>query len=356
MTAAENYLILFADLVSSTEVAAEVTPSDYARNYIASYHWAARRAEEFISSKTIFKKDRFLLTIDEVRIAGDEVLSFSPLSFQKHGRVKLEDMVASAVAFAYVTKLYWLASPYNLRRMLDKQFPRDIAVGIHIGPAALVPKKKEEARQLASLHINVAKRIETLAREGSESRIFASYDVADMYKGWLARHQEIPIKFRSPLTFTEFLRRPDASSIKGMTKKIQLLELAWSKGSLDGLMNLLRQLTISPEEEDIDAEKAAQFLAENFLIKDQDLFMYGKNTRAIHYGIPGASTAPGYIRQWFRAVEGPSKLFLDECWLVLNCYLVSCAMLRHKALPPSDRKRYVKITQVIFARLRDLVQ
>ena len=229
-------------------------------------------------------------------------------------------------------------------------------MGIHIGPAALVPKKKEEAKQLASLHINVAKGIESAARDGSESRIFASYDVADMYKGWLARHQKIEPKYRSPLTFTEFVRLKDISSIKGVPKKIQLLELAWSKGNLDGLMNLLRQLTISPDKEDIDAEKAAQSLAENFLIKDQDLFMYGKNTSAIHYGIPGAGTALSYIRHWFEAVEGPSRLFFDECWLVFNCYIVSCAMLRHKAVLSKDRKDYVTITQGIFNRLKELVK
>ena len=227
-----EYLLLFADLIGSTEVASEATPSFYAGNYIASYYWAAKRAKQYLELK-IFKKDKFLLTIDDIRLAGDEALSFTPLNFQKHSKDELEDMVASAVAFAYVTKLYWLVSPYNLLRMHGKLFPRDIAVGIHIGPAALVPKEKAKDTQIAGLHINITKRIEDQAREGSESRIFVSYDVADMFKGWLRRRQRIPFECRSPLTFTEFRELPNISSMKGMPKKLRLLELVWAKEGRD---------------------------------------------------------------------------------------------------------------------------
>lgn len=358
MNETSNYLILFADLIGSTEVAVEVTPSFYAQNYIASYHWAARRAELFIKSRRIFKKDKFKNTLDKIRVAGDEVLSFSPVEESSKNKVALEDTAASAVAFAYITKLYWLASPYNLRRMLDRQFPRDIAVGIHIGPAALVPipKKKSENIQIASLHINVTKRIENQAREGSESRIFASYDVADMFKGWLERHQKIPVKHRSPLSFTEFVKRPIGDPVKGVSKKLQLLELAWAKGNITGLINLLNQLTISPEKDDVDAESAARFLSENFLIYDDEPFRYGKTERAICHINLGDDTTINYIHQWFDAVDRQGKLFFDECWLVLNCYVISCAMLRHRVIKEKERANYIKKAHKIFERFIELIK
>ena len=108
-----NYLILFADLVGSTEVAVEVDPSFYAKTYVASFHWAARRAMKFIKNKKVFKHEQFKKTIQDtdIRIAGDEALSFTLLDYAKLTDIEREDIVASAIAFAYVTKLYWLASP-----------------------------------------------------------------------------------------------------------------------------------------------------------------------------------------------------------------------------------------------------
>ncbi len=106
MEKANNYLILFADLIGSTEVASEAIPSFFAQNYIASYHWAARRAEEFIKKKTIFSHDKFKKTIDKIKVVGDEVASFSRMDELPDCNIEAEeDMVASAVAFAYVTEL-----------------------------------------------------------------------------------------------------------------------------------------------------------------------------------------------------------------------------------------------------------
>jgi len=352
-----NYLILFADLIGSTEVAAEVTPSFFARTYIASYHWAARQAKRYIEENP-FEHEKFQKKIDfnEIRISGDEVLSFSSVEETPNNKPELEDMIASAVAFAYVMKLYWLASPYNLRRMLDKQFPRDIAVGIHIGPAVTVPSDKDEkVTQIASFHINVTKRIENKARAGSESKIFASYDVADMFKGWLERRQKDSFKDRSPLSFTEFTRRQDGDSVKGVSKKLLLLELAWAKGSITGLMSLLSQLIITPEKRDIDAEPAAQTLANIFLPAEKLPFRYDEKL-AIDLLNLKADTNAEYIARWFEAVDGQCRLFFVECWFVLNCYIISCAMLRHPVVNEEQKEKYVEIAHKIFERLVELIK
>jgi len=357
MTDIDNYLILFADLVGSTDVAVEAPPRFYAETYVSSYHWAARRAMEFVKSHHIFPRERFSASISEIEVAGDEVLCFTPLDPEDGHDVQREDAVASAVALAYVTKLYWLASPYNLRRMLGKQFPRDVAVGIHIGPVASVPTT-DESPQVASLHINIAKRIENEARDGRESRIFASYEVSDLFRRWLARVRPGRDRGRSPLSFTQFVPRTTLAAVKGVPKKLRLLELEWP-AALGNLTYLLQQLLNTPGSADVDTEVAAKFLAENFLLRPDTPFTYDAGeTSAIHYASDtfGGTTTADYIESWFRAVRQLNKLFFDESWLVLNCYALSCSLLRHSHARADRVAEYVETTTSILARLRALME
>jgi len=358
MSDIENYLILFADLVGSTEVAVEVPPAFYSQTYVASYHWAARRAMNFVEDTNVFPKERFKATIRPIHVAGDEVLSFTPLDIADDtDREAREDIVASAVSLAYVTKLYWLASPYNLRRMLGKQFPRDVAVGIHIGPAA--PVKRSDTEQIASLHINVAKRIEGRARSGGESRIFASYEVADLFHGWTKRVSgpDVDVGDRSPLSFTKFRPRCRPQQVKGISKKLQLLELEWNAEDQDSLLYLLEVLTTTPDTEDADTEGAASFLAENFLPSGDVLFPEGDGGgAAVVHDAELGTTPTEYIACWFRAVTRLNKLFFDEPWLVLNCFLVSCSFLRHRALGAEDRREYSIVTRAILDRYKQLLK
>ena len=351
-----DYLFLFADLIGSTEVAVEVAPAFYAQTYIASFHWAAQQALEYVKQTGVFPQANFTRTIEEIKIAGDEVFCFAPLD-EITKRVDLQSQVASAVAFAYVTKLYWLASPYNLRRLLGKQFPRDIAVGIHIGPAAAV--HHGGAKDIASLHINVTKRIETVAREGTESRIFASYDVADIFESWRRQYNHLDEHKQPPLIFASFLKRPDPVSGKGVPKKFQVLELVQAKQEKEDssrLLELMRQLTISPEEEDIAAERAVKIMAETFLLQDGYPFRDNiTNAKVINYDIESAQTATGYIDKWFEAISSQSKLFFDESWLVLNCHVLSCAMMRHTGVDLRKRKHYIEICKGNLKRLVELL-
>ena len=355
MSNAENYLILFGDLVGSTEVAVEVTPSFYAETYSASYHWAVNRAFEFINNKEAFPNQQFSSQIETFKVAGDEVLSFTRLDSERRGNALL-DTVASAVSFAWMTKMYWLASPYNLRRILGKQFPRDIAVGIHIGPAACVPVESGE-QDIASLHINVAKRIESEARKGSESRIFASRDVADLLNEWCDKAGKSDLEDRSPLSFTRFKPREARALIKGISKKVQLLELDWPNLRDENFEYLLGQLVETPRTDEVASEGAARILGNKFLRSNGNPFA-GETTNEplVMPELPGADTASGYISLWFDAVTELDKLFFDECWLVLNCYLVSCAMLRHDVVQQSDRKSYLATTKRVWKRLKELME
>lgn len=349
MNKIDNYVILFADLIGSTEVAVETSPSFFAQTYIASYHWAARKAYKFVMAKEIFPKDQFFRKFEYFRITGDESLIFSPLIDNN----KIEDVVASTIAFAYVLKLYWLVSPYNLFRILNKQFPRDIAVGVHIGPATLVPNSEENDKEhtnIASLHINVTKKIENQARQGNGSRIFASSDVVDKYKRWLKQQKNIPLKNRAPLAFTDFFQLTDLSFVKGVPKKLQLFELGWIENN-NKLKKMLSQLK-SPKNDDIDAEDAAKFFAIEFFGNLNKPFTYDNNIEAIDYSILGIHDTQTYIERWFEAMIAPNRLFFNEYWLVLSSYIISCALL---SMVSQDKQNICRGTaDEIFKRLEEL--
>lgn len=349
METTKNYLLLFADLVGSTEVAVEASPMSYSRTYVASYHWAARRAHDFILDKEAFPRQQFQATIDRPRVAGDEVLSFTPMP---DDLTLQQDIVASAVAFAYVTKLFWLVSPYNLQRILGKQFPRDVAVGIHIGPAVDVPVEGIET-QIASLHINIAKRIEGVARDGRESRIFASYEVRDLYHKWVKRHAGVEWKHRAPLSYTQFVQRDKPQLVKGIPKPLQLFELEWNHDDDTHLRYILEQLHRSPNTNDVDTEGAARRMIEIFLPPTRPPFVMDGPEQKRQVDASYAS-ADEYIKNWFDGIEAVNKLFFDEYWLVISSYLVSCGMLRHTAVTNGSRTSYVGIAEHVCDRLQEL--
>jgi class 3 adenylate cyclase len=358
MSDTENYLILFGDLVGSTQVAAEVRPSFYAETYSASYRWAVNRAIDFMECKKIYPKRSFSSRIERPKVAGDEVLSFTRLDSGRRGTALL-DTVASAVLFAWLTKMIWLASPYNLRRILGKQFPRDIAVGIHIGPAVYVPTESGEP-DIASLHINVTKRIEDEARKGSESRIFASHVVADLLNKWCDQARQPEVPDRPILSFTRFTPREAPELMKGIPKKVQLLELDWpdlQAKEAKYLLSLGQQPTTTARQKGA-SEIAVAVLGKLFLRSNGNPFAAKNRTNEplVMAELPGADTASGYISLWFDAVDELDKLFFDECWLVLNCYFMSCALLQHAEAKKSDILRYSTITTRVFDRLTQLME
>ena len=354
----QDYLILFADLIGSTEVAAEVRPSFYSCTYVASYHWCARRALAFIQDKTVFTQDTFSKTIPPLRIAGDEVLSFAELSQSGESKKEDEDrdIVGSAVAFAWVLKLLWLASPYNLQRMLDRQFPRDIAVGIHSGPAAPVPDMdQKDENQIASLHINLAKRIESESREGGESRIFASSDVQKRFATWLKKHDGIPAINRPPLAFARF-GRSDPRVLKGISKKINVAELFWDRfGNQSDFDALFGTFAVTPKNVDSDSEAAAVRLAETFFGTRTKPFHNWNDEPAIYAECLVDPSVVEYIGQWFEAVSKQSDLFFDERWLVLNCFIISSAFLRlllREKPDHSEEEKYQTTTAHLWERFK----
>lgn len=350
MTESSDYLILFGDLVDSTDVAVETSPSFFARTYIASFHWAATKAFEFIKRNNIFREASFSQTIEQIKIAGDQVHTFTRLD-PDLTEDNLQDVVASAVSFAYITKLYWLAAPYNLARLLGKQFPRDISWGIHIGPAAAVDPSKVNS-DVAGLHINMTKRIETSARSGTQSRIFASPDVTHLFAGWSTRLSSLKESKRPPLLLAAFEERDQLIEGKGVPKKLRILELTQADASMESVFHLLDHLKTSPEREDVEAEKAARILGQTFLKTRRQRLFEG----FVEYHIPQADTVGGYIEKWYEALRYSPKIFFDEPWLVLNCFVVSGALMRHPSLSKAKRRQYEADGANLHDRLVSLIK
>ncbi|MCK4763406.1 MAG: hypothetical protein KAW12_14500 [Candidatus Aminicenantes bacterium] len=351
----KNYLFLFADLIGSTEVATEQTPQFFAGNYISSFRWAVESARNFLKERNVWEESsdislNFKDRIEDIDITGDEVKSFASLDDKTEE--KKEDIIASAVMFAYLTKLYWFISPYNLERLTGKQFPRDMAVGIHIGPASkfALSNKWDD---IAGLHIHVAKRIETLARECHNSRICASEDVADMFNKWCERFSGSELKEKAPLHFTTFREQDKRHLVKGIPKSIKLYELDWDIENNDA-MKYLEMLLETPEHVDMEAEGVLKKIGSNFFSKvkvGEDKFELNK---AVKYKFnEDKLTKKSYIKKWFDVVNEQPKLFLDQLFLAVSYFILSCSLIRTSKIYEdqtyNDKCR--KVTQEFYSSI-----
>jgi len=330
-----DHLILFADLVGSTDVACELPIEAYARTYIGSFHWAADKAFRLLAEagpayEEVGQKFKREIAREEWAIVGDELTSITHLNGRSEEELK--SLVVCACAFAYNLKLYWLLSPYNLCRLQNRQFPRDLAVGIHIGPLAPVSKSITTA---AGLHLSVAKRIETEARTGIESRIFASPDIIHFFNAWAAaakssRFQEIP-----PICSTVFHRREKAVEAKGIPKPLRVSELEWNENVLNDISFWERMMDSDQDLPGNVWDNTADAIAKTVYEPREGEFRFDhdKERTLPNYAselIDLLIEEPAkYVRQWFAAIESQPKIFADEAWLVLNTLFITVALYRY---------------------------
>lgn len=162
---------MFCDLVGSSEVASELQIQDYGRGYIASFYWAIDKAHTFLKRRLGMDK----WPRSRLKYQGDELLVTKNLK----GQVDLiPNEVSLALSFFYTLKLYWLISPYNRKRIESKRVPREISCGIHIGDTYTMNQR------IVGFDINLAKRVETVSREGYSSNIFVTRLVSTCFNRW----------------------------------------------------------------------------------------------------------------------------------------------------------------------------
>lgn len=170
--------ILFADLAGCSEISNNVRVSEY-NKIIREFHGISHRLKETVLSD--YSSDQI-----EFKACGDEAClilhSGNPFSYDENpGIPQIEDSikdVGNAIRFAVGIKLKWLLSDYNKNRMKNYLMPRNLGIGIHIGPVVFEEEKDSgEAKSSEGYAINLAKRIEGASRSGGKWQIFLSEPV-----------------------------------------------------------------------------------------------------------------------------------------------------------------------------------
>lgn len=334
----KEYLFLFTDLIDSTTVANMGTDDNYTK-YIGSYHWAISRAKNFIQSNYVFPQSHFRRIIQNIEISGDEVYSYSLIERDTSPQEK-EDLVASSVSFIYMLQLYWLASPYNLERLRENKPIMKISAGLHLGKGFDIPT--ETSNTLVGLNINATKRIETKAKEGKQSNIYATSSVKTLFDGWKnSILKELPAKFRPPLSYTSF-KNDQEINFKGLFSNIKVFELELSyngyKKDFDALFD---DMTFLTNRDEFQAEIASMIMSTNFLICRGNPFRYDDGRNAI----PGYNynDATEYIELWFEIYNNNNLDFITSNFMALNYSIISSALLRHPEITEELREKYLNI-------------
>lgn len=158
-----NTAVLFVDLVSSSEFASVLGLREYAEFVESFADLCVTQCRHFF--QTVFK-GRYVEGRDySVRQLGDELIVYL------HSGKSSND-VYQLICLAVALKCGWLCIPQNIERNLRGAPSTELAAGIHYGP--VWSWKTEQGMRLEGFAISLAKRVESLSREGERFRIFLS--------------------------------------------------------------------------------------------------------------------------------------------------------------------------------------
>lgn len=199
--------MLFADLMSSTEMAKNLTLLQYdemivdlqssmyeiVSHHLSHYGYVGNGLDSYWS------------------IAGDELRVFL-----YSGAVRFD--VRNALLIAAKIKLAWLASAFNERILQEGRLVSRIGVGINCGKvikdvSEWRVRMGEDQPNIEGYAINVAKRIESASREGSVYQIM----VGDSFYGKCQESNEINVAFSKPRGLV----------FKGLGQKIPVYEVVF---------------------------------------------------------------------------------------------------------------------------------
>jgi class 3 adenylate cyclase len=226
-------LILFADLVGSSEVGNTLTPEAYWDVYVSNFYAAVKVAQKIANLQETPQC--------HVRLVGDECVIFCQEDNPTPDKF-LTDQVHKIVRFTYILKALWFVSPFNIKRMEDHKSPREIAVGAHCGTILeIMPQKEngiayENNPWFLGHTINVAKRIESISRERRNLNFCVSASVGNMVNR-LAKTAERG-EFKPEYIVYGLLKvaDPEHRDIKGIDPVIRVNEIlpSWDR---DGKTN-----------------------------------------------------------------------------------------------------------------------
>lgn len=163
--------ILFCDLVQSSDLASFYTLTNYDR-LLSEFQRTGLDAAREVIKKLGYRKSWY-----ELGAGGDEIRLFlysgSP-----------DRDLKCAVLFALVLKVIWHCGGTNKARRREGKLPIDLGIGIHQGDVIYGPHpgKKIGVKNIEGYSINVAKRVEGHAREGSYFKVMVTHPLFELAK------------------------------------------------------------------------------------------------------------------------------------------------------------------------------
>jgi class 3 adenylate cyclase len=155
--------ILFVDLIDSSLFASILDLKEYAA-YVESFSDLCSKQVRYFFQ--VFLKNKYKRGVDySFRNIGDELVVFL------HTGNNANDVYLLTV-LAVTLKCAWLASPLNRQRVARRISTCEMAAGINFGP--VWAKRRKSSYLLMGYAINLAKRIESISREGERFLVFLS--------------------------------------------------------------------------------------------------------------------------------------------------------------------------------------
>lgn len=262
-------LILFADLVGSSEVGNTLTPEEYWDEYVSNFYAAVKVAQKMAKLPETPQC--------HVRLVGDGCEIFyredtptpAPDWF-------LTDQVHKIVRFTYILKALWFVSPFNIRRMEDHKSPREIAVGAHCGTILEIVKPKEEGTAYVNdpwflgHTINVARRIESISRDRRNLNFCVSAPIGSMFKKLAEIAEEEQYSSEYIVYGLLKVADPENRDIKGIDPVIRVNEIlpSWDQGEKANLKQIKKAKKIIKQFEDNEQMAQKQVVGGSELISE----------------------------------------------------------------------------------------
>ena len=154
--------MLFVDLVRSTDLASVMGLEEYADFSRSFREVCLRQCRHFFED---YRSDKY---VHDGRhygfdVVGDELVVFLHTD-------KPHDDVYQLTCLAITLKCAWLGAPLNGERIRSGRPTFELGVGIHSGP--VWAERRADGFDLSGFAINLAKRTESVSREGERFRIF----------------------------------------------------------------------------------------------------------------------------------------------------------------------------------------
>jgi len=221
-TEVRKAVVMFMDLVQSTDISVFQSPAEY-DDWIREYQ---RTGRDVLKAVGVLKPDCTPRDGAFARIQGDEVC----LILHSDRFCALGDVVENlcqALRIASLLKRRWCLLKRNVSRLSNNHEPLEVAVGIHYGVVTLGPDPMNGGASTPEGYcINLTKRVETKAREGTASRIYLSHHAFQALQDYFynieiwqpgASHTDRQIKYA--------LRKTGSTEVKGLSSQITLYEV-----------------------------------------------------------------------------------------------------------------------------------